>query len=141
MLPMKIHVPMLTGVAGGMLVKPPKITGMLINFNHSALGNNLLKLHTIIGIISPTRNIHNKFLYGPSGPNKRFRPTSPHMNDASKATLSFGHVQGLLGDRESTSQLFSIPVNIHHVMERLIVPAIVVPTSYVHPQVSPWTQI
>ena len=136
MVPMIIYVPMLTGVGRGMLEKPPKSTGMLINFNHSALGNNLLKIHTIPGRSAPTRNNHTKLLYGPSGPNRCFRPIRPHIIDASKATLSFGHVQGLSRGRESTSQIFSIPVSIHQAMHRLIVPATIVPTSCVHSQVS-----
>lgn len=52
------------------------------------------------------------------------------MTDASKKTLSLGHVHGLSGGSKSSLHMFSMEVNSHQATVTLMVPARMVPMNY-----------
>ncbi len=80
------------------------------------------------GARNPPRK--NQFMaeYSPSDPNMRFGPTRPQMTDASKNTLSLGHVHGLLEGNTLMLQMLGIVVRSHHATPMFTTAATIVPT-------------
>jgi len=86
-------------------------------------------MYTGTGARKPRRKNQLMAEYSPSDPNMRFGPTRPQMTDASKNTLSDGHVHILPAGNRETSQMFSIVVRSHHATPMFTTAATIVPTS------------
>ncbi|XP_039011407.1 uncharacterized protein LOC120140495 [Hibiscus syriacus] len=96
---------------------------------HSLSGNALCARHTRRGASAPSRKNQLTFPYSPSVPNILRGPTSPHITDASKNTLSIGQVHGLSGGNKEVSQRLGISSISHHAVMVYTKTATIVPTT------------